>query len=98
MANAFLLLADKSLKHEKKLLFKMENVVHIGEAIKTELKKQEHTVTWLANHLGVTRATCYRIFDSYSIDTQMLQQISILLHRDFFSIYSEKIKLQVYQN
>lgn len=76
----------------------MKNMVHIGEAIKAEMQRQGHTVTWLAKQLGVTRATCYRIFDSYSIDTQMLQQISILLHCDFFSFYSEKIKPQVYQN
>ena len=74
----------------------MENIVHIGEAIRAEMQRQERTITWLAKHLGVTRATCYRIFDSYSIDTQMLQQISILLHRDFFSIYSEKIKQKMY--
>jgi len=76
----------------------MENMVHIGEAIKAEMQRQERSITWLAKQLGVTRATCYRIFDSYSIDTQMLQQISILLHRDFFSIYSEKIKPHVYQS
>lgn len=74
----------------------MENMVHIGEAIKAEMQRQERSITWLAKQLGVTRATCYRIFDSYSIDTQMLQQISILLHCDFFSIYSEKIKPQVH--
>ena len=67
------------------------NMINIGERIKEELLLQERSVTWLANKLGCTRMTIYRIFEKQSIDTQQLLQISRILNHDFFSEMSEDL-------
>ncbi len=66
----------------------MAEPIHIGHIIQEELRKQGRTVTWLARQLNIDRRVCYRVFDSYSIDTQVLFKISGLLGRDFFAEYS----------
>lgn len=66
--------------------------VNIGKEIHEELLRQRRTVTWLSCELGISRMACYRIFNSYSIDTQLLLRISTLLGRDFFLLYSEQLK------
>lgn len=65
---------------------------NIGKTIHDELVKQGRSVTWLSRELGISRMSCYRIFNSYSIDTQLLLRISTLLGRDFFLLYSEQLK------
>ena len=67
-------------------------IINIGQEIKGELKRQGHSVAWLSRQLGTSRMTCYRIFDSFSVDTQLLRRISILLGRDFFLLYSASLK------
>lgn len=59
-------------------------MVNIGQCIKEELLRQERTVTWLARKLNCTRAAVYRIMDKNSIDTQLLQSISVILKHNFF--------------
>ena len=66
--------------------------VNIGKEIHEELLRQRRTVTWLSCELGISRMACYRIFNSYSIDTQLLYSISDLLGVDFFETYSESLK------
>lgn len=70
----------------------MANNVNIGKAIYKELQRQGRTVTWLSRQLGTSRMACYRIFDNYSIDTQILYRISSVLGVDFFKTYSESLK------
>ena len=60
--------------------------------IRMELQRQERSVAWLARQLGTSRMACYRIFESYSIDTYMLLKISRALNYDFFALYSENMK------
>lgn len=69
-----------------------ENNINIGMAIRDELKKQERSVAWFARQLGTNRMACYRIFESYSIDTYMLLKISRVLDYDFFSLYSDNLR------
>ena len=66
-------------------------MINIGERIKEELQQQERSVTWLANKLGCTRMTVYRIFEKQSIDSQQLLQISKILNRNFFAEISEEL-------
>ena len=70
----------------------MADMINIGMEIKNELERQGRSVAWLSRQLGTSRMTCYRIFDSFSIDTQLLRRISILLGRDFFQLYSSSLK------
>jgi hypothetical protein len=69
----------------------MAEVIYIGDIIYKELQSQGRSVAWLARQLGTSRMACYRLFHSYSIDTQVLFRISGLLGRDFFAVYSEKL-------
>jgi len=70
----------------------MAEKVNIGQTIREEMERTGRTVTWLSKQLGTNRMACYRIFNSFSIDTQMLLRISVLLGRDFFTLYSEALK------
>jgi hypothetical protein len=59
-------------------------MVHIGSLIEKELRRQERSVTWFASNLHCDRTNVYKIFKKQSIDTQLLEKISIILHRNFF--------------
>lgn len=65
---------------------------HIGDLIKEELEKQERTVSWFARKLSCDRSNVYRLFQKESIDSGLLVRISIVLNRDFFSYFSDRIK------
>ena len=47
------------------------------------MEERQKTVVWLSKHLSCSRANVYKIFEKYSVDTEMLA---------FFSLYSEDIK------
>lgn len=57
----------------------------IGTMIKEELERQESSVSWLARKLSCDRSNVYRLFQKHSIDTALLQRLSVILNRDFFS-------------
>ena len=61
--------------------------VHIGKEIKAELLRQERGVSWLAEKLHCDRTNMYDIFKREGIDTRLLERISIILNRNFFSLY-----------
>ena len=63
--------------------------IHVGSLIRAELTRQQQTVAWLAEQLGIQRTNCYRILGAQSIHTALLEQLSIVLHHDFFIDYSE---------
>lgn len=64
----------------------------IGILIKEELEKQERSITWFARKLSCDRSNIYRLFQKESIDTNLLDRISILLGKDFFSDLSDYVK------
>ena len=80
--------ADKQQPH--KTADNMAEPIHIGHIIHEELRAQGRSVAWLARQLHTSRMACYRIFNSYSIDTQVLFRISELLGKDLFKYYSLK--------
>lgn len=65
-------------------------MVDIGLEIKCELKRQERTVSWFARKLCCERTNVYSIFKRKSIDTDMLTRISIILQRNFFTLYDSE--------
>jgi hypothetical protein len=64
-----------------------EMPIHIGKEIKAELLRQERGVTWLADKLHCDRTNVYDIFKREGIDTRLLERISVILNRNFFSLY-----------
>lgn len=72
--------------------------MHIGQLIRVELVRQQHSATWFAQAMGCSRTSVYKIFEKSSIDTDLLLRICDVLKVDFFRIYSgelEKIKNNV---
>lgn len=69
--------------------------IHIGNLIRDELRRQDHTNEWLANKIGVTTRTLQRIYNKPSIDTQLLLLISQTLNYDFFKRYSNMTNIVV---
>ena len=70
-------------------------MINIGNCIKDELLRQERTVSWLARKLNCTRAMVYRIFSKNSIDTNLLMQISLVLHHNFFCELKEDVDISL---
>lgn len=66
-------------------------MVHIGNIIKKQFDNQGCSVSWFAKQLCCDRTNIYSIFKRESIDTALLEKISIILNHDFFKYYSEDI-------
>ncbi len=66
-------------------------MIHIGREIEKTLHSQGRTVTWLAEQLGCTRMSVYKMFNRESVGTLTLWKLSRLLGHDFFSEYSKSL-------
>lgn len=67
-------------------------MIHIGKQIRQKMEERKKTVVWLAKRLSCSRTNVYKIFDKYSVDTEILARISAILDFDFFSLYSDDVK------
>ena len=74
--------------------FLLHIMIHIGKLIEEELRKQEHSVIWLANKLYCDRTNIYKIFKKQSIDTDTLLRICCILNYNFFKHYESEIIYQ----
>lgn len=70
----------------------MKRDVHIGTLILHELTVQRRSASWLAEQLSCDRTNVYKIFKKKDLDTQLLLRISLVLDKDFFSIYTTILK------
>ena len=68
-------------------------MIHIGNIIKKVFEAQGGSASWLAKQLCCDRTNIYSIFKRESIDTALLEKISIILNHDFFKYYSRDINL-----
>ena len=66
--------------------------MHIGNILRERLKAEGKSVVWLVRELGCHRTNVYNLFDKYSLDTMLLERLSIILDYDFFELYSEETK------
>lgn len=64
----------------------------LGELIKNELERQERSITWFANKIGLDRSNVYRLFRKNSLDTYLLMRISLVLNYDFFALLSAELQ------
>lgn len=67
--------------------------IHVGSLIRAELTRQNQSVTWLAEQLGVERTNCYRFLRASSLHVDVLARISIAMQHDFFADCSKAIRL-----
>ena len=70
-------------------------MMHIGSLIEQELRRQDRSVTWFASELHCDRTNVYKVFKKKSIDTQLLENICIILRHNFFLDYAEKISTAI---
>ena len=66
-------------------------MIHIGSLIEQELRRQDRSVTWLAGELHCDRTNVYKVFKKKSIDTKLLEDISVILQHNFFLDYAEEV-------
>ena len=64
-------------------------MVHIGQLIEQELRRQRRSVSWFAKELYCDRTNVYKLFRKESIDTLLLYRISCILFHDFFKYYTD---------
>jgi len=58
------------------------------------MAKQQHSVQWLAQKLNCNRTNVYNIYNRASVGTGLLLQLSCILQRDFFALYSAQLRNQ----
>lgn len=63
-------------------------MIHIGQEIKQEVQKQDLSVEDFAKNLHIASSEVEKIFEKTSLETDLLLQISKLLKRDFFWLFS----------
>ncbi len=68
-------------------------MVHIGQLIEQELRRQRRSVSWFAKELYCDRTNVYKLFRKESVDTSLLYRISVILSHDFFRYYSDYLRL-----
>ena len=66
--------------------------MHIGHAIRNELKRQGRTVVWFATELHCDRSSAYDIFNRSSINTEQLSRICKLLNHNFFDDLQHEVQ------
>ena len=69
--------------------------MHIGTILREKLKTDGKSVVWLARELGCHRTNIYNLFDKNSLDTQLLQRISIIMNYNFFELYREDTERKI---
>ncbi len=67
------------------------NTIHIGKEIQAVFDETEHSISWFAKKLNFDRTNIYSIFNRKSIDTDLLFEISEILHHDFFALYKPEV-------
>jgi len=66
--------------------------MHIGNILRERLRAEGKSVVWLARELGCHRTNVYNLFDKYSLDTMLLERLSVILDYNFFELYSEETR------
>ncbi len=64
--------------------------MHVGQRVREVVKQQGRSVSWLAKQIHCDRTNVYLIFKRASIDTDLLQRLSVVLGYDFFQDLSEE--------
>ena len=67
------------------------NEIHMGEAVKKELRLQKRPVAWLAEEIGHDTSNLHEQLKSSYIHPRWLFEISKVLKKNFFSLYSRHL-------
>lgn len=72
--------------------------IHIGKIIKNLIKSKQIDVTDFARKINYTRGNAYKIFNKQSLDTNLLQKISVVLGENLFFNYITDEEIANYKN
>lgn len=72
--------------------------IHIGKIIKSLIKSKQIDVTDFARKINYTRGNAYKIFNKQSLDTNLLQKISVVLGENLFFNYISDEEIANYKN
>jgi hypothetical protein len=67
----------------------MSEKIHISKLICGKLSENQRSIAWLAQKVGRNKSSFGKLLKKYSINTQLLFEISIVIRFDFFSCYSK---------
>lgn len=78
-------------------------LINMGRMVEDVFRKfeSEHegcTVTWFAEQLHCDRRNVYDIFKRFTLDTQLLTQICLVLDYNFFSDIADEVKSRMNNN
>ena len=65
-------------------------MIYIGKIIREKLNEQNRTVVWFAKKMSCSRTKAYDIFGKYSLDSNELLHISLVLEYNFFCEYDKE--------
>lgn len=65
-----------------------DNNISIGDSIKYKLREKNISIVRFANMLNCSRAYVYKLLSKNSMETSLLEKISIVLDHDFFADFS----------
>ena len=68
-------------------------MAHIGKLIKKELERQDRKPTWLAKQISCDRTNVYYLFKQKSLNSEMIERLSLALHHNFFQDLADEIPL-----
>ena len=72
--------------------------IHIGEKIKEIIEKRGMGKSELARRLNMSSTNVHKIFKRETIDTGLLENISLLLEHNFFDYYVSNLPIFIVQN
>ncbi len=67
----------------------MEENLHIGNIIKQTLDEHGQSYSWLARQINTDVSNVPKILKRQSLNTELLLHISLALHINFFTYYSD---------
>jgi hypothetical protein len=66
--------------------------MHIGKKIKTVVKSQGRSVSWLAAQIPCDRSNIYNIYKRDTIDVKLLMRLSVILGHNFLDDLSREME------
>lgn len=66
--------------------------MHAGQMIESIVRSQGRSPSWVAQQLHMVRVNVYDIFRRESVDSSLLQRLSIILDVDLFKMLSDDLQ------
>ena len=66
--------------------------MHIGKKIRTVVRSQGRSVSWLAAQIPCDRSNIYNIFKRDNIDVKLLMRLSVILGHNFLDDLSREME------